>query len=400
MRSVRLLVLLLLFSPLVHLGILPAQAQNLPDEAPLVIRGTAEASGNDPLFFRYDNGAWQQLPVGDAYVGRVSPWADFAAIVTMPPGLEAFEGGTARDIALVTFSDGSRIPVAVQPETLSLAGDGSSYTGAITRATPVWSPDGRAFVWTEQDYPAQASARLLLYDLDSGETRVLDDALPFMGMSSDGLPSVFSWDASGIVVYTNDESDFSETLRRYDAETGLEQVVRLPSDEGDGYWFPMFGPLWRVDDQGAPVNASVLAPARGEGYLYELNWETGEVLYITPRLEMLSPTHTETSLRLLWSYYHDFMDPPEALMQLVAPDGTSLVAWDDFIGEDNPWTLNRWVLSPAGDAAAYYQDGQLFLWQDGAFEDIALPEGVRISSLQWGRSVWRFATPYGPEEIG
>jgi hypothetical protein len=241
---------------------------------------------------------------------------------------------------------------------------------------------------------------LLVYDLDSDATRVLDDALPFMNLSSNGLPVTFSWEAGGIIVYTNDAADNAEVLRRYDAVNGLHQEVRLPPPDTDFFWYPFLGPLWLTDATGNLTDTALIVPAQRDSWLYEVNWVTGEVAAVTPRLEMLSAVQPDGSLRLLWSFYHMYMEPPEALLQILMPDGTAVLSWDDFLGAEQPLTLKHFVIAPSGQAAAYLQAGALYLWQAGSVQEIALPPGVRGIGLQWGAARWQYATPYEPDAIG
>jgi hypothetical protein len=387
-------------------GAVMTRAQDSGMEPPLIITGRAQASG-DRLFFRYVDGAWEQLLAEGVAHGSVSPNGEHVAVLNVPPFLDTVEGGrdwlagTAWDIALFDVGDGAQREIAIQSPSIAANASGDGYSGGTKRSVPVWSPDGRAFVWTEQDYPAQSSARLLLYDLDSDETRVLDDALPFMNLSSDGLPTSVSWESGGIVVFTNDPADFADTLRYYDAETGLQQVVRLPPDRDiDGYWYPLLGPLWLVDSANTPADAAVIAPTLGNGAMYTVDWASGDVTQIAERLEMMSVNQSANSLRLVWSFYNVLVTPPESLLQLMMADGTAALTWDDFLGTDDPQSLRRIVFSPSGQAAAWLQDGVVYLWQDGSAQELPLPADFTATKLQWGMSIWRLGAPYDLDSVG
>ena len=380
------------------------RAQDLGTERPLIVTGRSQTSG-DKLFFRYADGAWELLPAEGVYQGSVSPNSEQLVFLTMPPSLQLEWGdglyGHAWDIALADLGDSSQRDIAVQSEALVVSDDGTDFSGGILRTLPVWSPNSRAFVWTEQDYPARSSARLLAYDLDSDETRVLDDALPSMNMSSDGLPVNFSWGPGGIVVFTNDPADSADTLRYYDAQTGLQQIVRLPPDRDIyGYWYPSLGPLWLMDSANAPTGAAVMAPTLGNGAMYMVDWASGDVMQIAERLVMVSASHPEESLRLIWSFYNGALDPPESLLQLVLPDGTVALTWDDFFGTDDPQSLRRIVFSPAGQAAATLQDGELSIWQEGSRQVVPLPPDFMAADLQWGSSLWQLGEPYDLDAVG
>ncbi|HYO88347.1 MAG TPA: hypothetical protein VER79_06840 [Candidatus Limnocylindrales bacterium] len=381
-------------------------AQESGTEHPLIVTGRSQSSG-DRLFFRYADGAWEPLLAEGVADGSAAPGGEQVAILKVPPFLETIEGGrdwlsgSAWDIALVEVGDDTQRDIALQSTAIAANENGSGYSGGITRSVPVWSPHGRAFAWTEQDYPAQSSARLLVYDLDSDETRVLDDALPFMNLSSDGLPVEVTWRSGGIVVFTNDSADFADTLRHYDAQTGLQQIVRLPQTETDGYWYPLLGPLWLVDSANAPIGAAVIAPTLGDGTMYTVDWASADVrLGFSRRYEMVSASHPDESLRLIWSFYNRALDPSEPLLQLVMPDGAVALTWEDFLGTDDPQSLRRIVFSPSGHAAAYLQDGELSIREEGGRRVVPLPPDFTATNLQWGDSMWRLGEPYNLDAVG
>jgi hypothetical protein len=77
-----------------------------------------------------------------------------------------------------------------------------------------------------------------------------------------------------------------------------------------------------------------------------------------------------------------------------------VLKWDDYLGTDNPLSLNNIVISPSGQAAAYIQDGNLMLWRDQHSEQLALPPDFRIIGLQWDAPVWQLSEDYPPDSIG
>ncbi|MEO8609305.1 MAG: hypothetical protein ABI690_15545 [Chloroflexota bacterium] len=395
--------LLLMWAVFAFSAMDPSEAQSTIAENPLIINGFGETQ----QFYRYEDGAWELLPLGNYAFATVSPTGEYAAKVVLPPFFESLADGQALmdpffgDIQLLNLADGSEREVAVQPDTIAATGDGYNYTGGIVRSTPVWAPNGREFAWTEQDYPAQRSARLLLYDLDHDETQVLDDALPFMNLSANGLPAFFSWGIGGIVVFTNDPVDIADTFRLYDPKDGVLQTLRMPEiDDISGFWFPFLGPWWLPDEQGKHPHTALIVPVLGDGQFYYVDWETGEVDWITRRIALVSAANSQDSLRFMWSFYHMFTNPLESLFQLQTADGTSVLTWDDYLGTDNPLSLNNIVLSPSGQAAAYIQDGNLMLWRDQHSEQLTLPPDFRIMGLQWGTPVWHLGEDYPPDSIG
>lgn len=391
--------ILLLWIMFVFDAVKPGMAQPSTVENPLIIYGLGETE----QFYRYDDGAWELLPTGDFASATVSPTGEYVAKVVINPSSEPqaeIIDPLSLEIHLLNLADGSEREIAVQPDTTATTDDGS-ITRGIVRSTPVWAPDGHAFAWTEQDYPAHGSARLLVYDLDLDETRILDDALPFMNMSADGLPSVFSWGIGGIVVFTNDPLDFADTFRRYDPQAGLLQALVMPEiDDISGFWFPSLGPWWLADEQGTRPHTALIVPEPGEGRFYYVDWETGEVDWITRRIALVSAANAQDSLRFTWNFYHMFTDPPESLFELQTADGASVLTWDDYLGTDNPQSLENIVLSPSGQSAAYIQDGNLMLWHDQQTEQLPLPPNFRIIGLQWGTPAWQLGEDYPPDSIG
>jgi hypothetical protein len=252
-------------------------------------------------------------------------------------------------------------------------------------------------VWTEQDYPAQNGARLVVFDLESGVSRVLDDSLPQMSLSADGLPTLFTWGEAGIVVFTNDPFDNASALRIYDAETGLSQMLRLPDDEGE--WYPLHGPLWLENTQAETADDVVIVRA-SERTWYQINPTTGAVTEVESRLKLLSAANPEESLQLVWDIYNYYSVPVEAALQLLVFDGTKLLTWVDLSAPNVSGALTQFVISPSGHAAAYLQDGVLYLWQQGNIDELALPQDLLVMTLYWGPVTWQMGAKYTFDAVG
>ena len=401
MRNLTLLVSLMVF---LCSGLGFVEAQATVTDPPLLISGYYGDESRQRVLFQYVNEAWDQLPVGDFFAASLSPDGERLALLTLPPLLREIPGGldwlwgSAWDITLVDLKDGSRIEIATQPPSAVADDDGSGYSGGIKRSTPLWSPDGQALAWTEQDYPAQqaAAARLVVYDLDSGLSRVLDDAIPQMGLSADGFPSFFAWGRAGIVVFTNDPSDFVETLRFYDVEAGLQQVIRVPDDEGQ--WIPLKGPLW-LDTPAEPGSAAVVVQVSDHTW-NRINPLTGEVIWVGSRLEMVSASNPAESLRLMWGIFNDAFQPVEPALQLLSLDGAPLLTWDTLPGTQTSTSPTQFVFAPSGQAAAYLEAGTLYRWQNGRVEAIAGPPDLHIATLYWGPARWQMGAKYASEAFG
>lgn len=397
MRKVTLLLSLIV----ILCGAMPfVQAQPAEIDSPLLISGRyGEGSSARYVLYQYANQEWEPLPIRDFYRARLSPDGKRLAVLTEPPFLLTVDGGrdvlshTSSDIGLVDLGDMSRRDIATQPETITLDADSSGYSGGIKRSLPVWSLDGSALAWTEQDYPAQNYARLVVYDLENDTNHVLDDTLPQLTASADGLTDLFNWGAGGIVVFTNDPSDNAGTLRFYDAQTGLQRVMPVPDVEPG--WLPIVGPLWLRDEQG---EANVVVQA-SDTLWYWVDLATGEV---TPgaRLELASANNPDESLRLVWNILYMFPEAPGPAWQLISADGTALLAWEEPLHMAERTSLSDFVIAPSGQAAAYLQDGALYLWQDGNIRELTPPQDFQVTTLHWGPVQWQAGAPYEFDALG
>jgi hypothetical protein len=180
-----------------------ASAQPMDDDAPLLMSAsTGDSSYFDQELYRSTEGGWEPLTSGGYKGGfALSPLGDRVVYLVAPPAVQEANAqnrsvllGAVWDIAVLDLTDGSQRVLTTQP------GDDQPGLG-INRELPVWSPDGRAIAWTEQDYPARDAARLVVYDFAAESLRVLDEALPFMTLSSDGLPAFFAWAGREIAVF-------------------------------------------------------------------------------------------------------------------------------------------------------------------------------------------------------
>jgi WD40 repeat protein len=335
--------------------------------------------------YRYTDNQWEPVTSG-GYKGGFSLSPDGSQIVyQIAPDflrvlIEEYGAGhlssTAWDIAILDLTTSEQRVIAGQPSDVEISEDNQNFSGGVDRSEPVWSPDGNAIAWTEQDYPEQDGvARLVMVEVATGEIRVLDDALPQMNLSSDGLPNELSWGESGIAVFTNDPNDLEETIHLYDPATGTTQIIR-DTDSGEA-WRPVTEMLW-VDDELLVINAG--------GF----NWLTVDPISGTAngmgnQLEFVSAAIPDASLRLLRDIY---ALPGAGEWQLLSPDGTVLESWGEEL------QLAQFVMSPSGQAIAYLQNSEVYLWQDGAAITLPLPEGLTANELCWGHMSVRFGAEY------
>lgn len=335
----------------------------------------------------YQDNAWQAVTSGGYKGGfALSPDARHMAYLVAPDVVrQAVEAGqdyllaSVWDIALLDLTTGETRVVAAQPDDVTLSADGRIAHG-VDRSLPIWSPDGDALAWTEQDYPAGNNARLVVADLPTGQTRILDAALPQMTMSENGLPSFLAWSKPGIVVFTNDPTDNAETLRFYDPAHGLTRSVVMPDDGED--WIPVSGPLWVEDG-----DREVVVVQAGDVLWYRVDAGSGEVGGFAQRLERVSVSQPDTALHFVWEI---FAGAGEPAWQLVGPDEAVLMGWPK---EERRPGAAAYVLSGSGEAA-YLQDRQLFRWRDGSAEQLALPNALTPVQIFWSPTRWRAGAAY------
>lgn len=353
-------------------------------EPPLLIHLSVPDAGIvQSDLYRYTDNQWEPVTSGGYKGGfRLSPDGAQIAYQIAPDFLRELveEHGAghlataAQDIAVLDLTTGEQQIIAGQPSDVEISEDNQNFSGGVKRSQPVWSPDGNALAWTEQDYPEQDGvARLVLADLTSGEIRVLDDALPQITMSSDGLPAFLSWGEAGIVVFTNDPDDGEETFRFYDPAAGTMQIIR---DSSEAAWLPTSDLLW--------VNDVLVVEQDVMNWLL-VDPESGTATGLNNQLEFVSAVNPDASLRLLWDIY---ALPGANQWQLLSPDGNVLESWGDAL------ELAQLVMSPSGQAIAYLQGSEVHLWQDGAVTTLSLPEGMTANELFWGHMSVQFGAEY------
>jgi hypothetical protein len=342
--------------------------------------------------YRLAGDTWEAVTT-DGYKGgfSLSPSGFIMAYQAVPDAVRpVIDGGAGWlasavwDLRLLDLTTGESRLIAGQPSTLDVSADGQIRNG-ITRSTPVWSPEATALAWTEQDYPATGTARLLTYNLISGETRVLDESLPQVTMSADGLPRDVSWGESGLVVFANDPETGAETLRFYDPAAGLTQGVTVADGFGE-HWLPLTGPLW-VTMEGSAEQVVIQA---GSWRWWRVDPETAEVTQFCGPLEWVSAAAPDQSLRLI-------RDTPltqtDGEWRLVSPDGAEVI---DFAASRSQSyaTPALWVvLSPQGERAAYPDAGRITIYDMGKLTTLDIPAGLSNPTLYWGWAEWRSAAP-------
>jgi len=335
--------------------------------------------------YRLNGSDWEAVTT-DGYKGgfRLSPTGFMVATLSVPealrPAIEAGAGwlaGAVWDVQLLDLTTGESRLIAAQPPGFAVDAGGQTTMG-VKRSLPVWSPNGSALAWAEQDYPAGDASRLLVYDLVSGETRTLDAELPQVGLSADGLPSDLSWGQGGLVVFTNDPESGVEMLRFYDPQAGLQQRIPVPDPAGE-QWRPLADLLWVTFD-GAGGQLVVQA---GPWVWWRIDPGTVEVTLFCAVLEQVSATDPDASLRLVWD---TALPRAPGEWRVVSAGGEELQAFE--VGQ-RPGV----VFSPQGERAAWPDEDGITLVELGTFISLTLPAGLSNPLLYWGQAEWRATLP-------
>ncbi|HYO89081.1 MAG TPA: hypothetical protein VER79_10550 [Candidatus Limnocylindrales bacterium] len=372
-------------------GVVGAQEPEPTQPRPLLMSAVQDEQFITGLDLYRANGSTWEAVTTDGYKGgfRLSPTGFIMTYRSMPEAVRTavadgagWLAGAVWDLQLLDLTTDKSRPIAAQPPTFAVTDDGQ-ITDGVTRSRPVWSPEGTALAWTEQDYPASGgTARLLTYDLVTGETRVLDESLPQVTMSANGLPTDLAWGHTGLVVFTNDPDSGVETLRFYDPNTGMQQSISVSGEP----WRPVSGLLWvNTGDAGEQVIVQA-----GPWLWWRVNPATAEVNRFCGALEGVCSAAPDESLRLIWD---TALAQSDGEWRIVAPDGAEVVAFDASRPlQYAPPTLGV-VLSPDGSRAAYPEAEAITAYDMGEFTTVDVPAGLSNIQLYWGWAEWRSNAP-------
>lgn len=362
---------------LLFISIASLHAQTDANNPPLIVLA-APMHSFDLDLFAYTGGEWQRLttdgcksglhlsPDGSQVVYRTAPW--FACGSEADAAGTSYLVGAGWDVMLYDLTTGESRTLAGQPDGLTLP----DVHGAVTRSLPVWSPDGTSLAWTEQDYAPQQATRLVVADAATGEQRVLDSAVPQMGLSANGLPVFFTWGAPAIVVFTSDPDDGAETLRIYDPAGGEPRVIRMPDDMVDE-WYPQSDMIWVQDG-----DHDVLLVEAASAIWYAVDVASGQVSPWASKLILEPVSGASNALSLTWNPF-----AVEDKWQLVSADGAVLQSWQpDAVPQ-------QFAIAPSGPAVAYLDYGSLYLWRDDASARLALPDDLYVRDIAWGATRWQ-----------
>lgn len=377
--------------------LLPLAGASAQEGGLIIAASDPRAPGFSQDLYRWDEGTRQLERLSEDGMKRLFKLAPdgsrIAYCITPASVREAVRDGYGElasvvcDIEVYDVATGTRRLVAGQPENMTLVG--AEIRHGISRAGLVWSPDSTLLAWTEQDYPAaeDGGRRLVIHDLARSTTRVLDEALPRLALSEDGLPSQVAWGQAGLVVFTNDPGEGQPgVLRWYDPWQGLRGVIQVGVLQEP--WFnrserrmpPTNGPLW------VRQNAAEFLILQWDDRWFQVDlWaETLEPFWLT--VELVSAIQPDESLRVVWvptsSSNLDFR------WEIWSPAGESLYTWN----ESNFGAAANIAIAPAGDAIAFKPDVQsVAIWRSTGLTPLDPGDFTSLMPL-WGPVLWRVSS--------
>lgn len=376
-----LLMLGLVMVVIATLGVSPSDAQSPPPDFSLYMTARVGLSADCSQLYQLNNGTFTRVSEEAICGSTLSPDGAWLVFLSPAPFFETTAArydyllGSARDITLLNLTDGTRRVVAVQPDDITIDVSAGVLRNAITRTVPEWSRDGSAIVWTEQHYPDGDVRRLMMYDLATETTTVLDPALPAVGSSVDGLPYDFEWGNGGIAVAVSEGDDQNQpALRLYTPTDGLTMTILLPSEPSN--WGFGVRVQWVLDADADTPTEWVLAQDLS-GYVYGVEPTTGDLIFpVVPTQFATSASNPATSLQVVW----DFRIRSDITWQLLSSDGEVLLT--EAIQPTLP------LLSPSGTQIAYREGRTVYVGPPDALETIVLPDDMNRIHLMWGALQW------------
>jgi hypothetical protein len=326
------------------------------------------------------------------YIGSIALSPDRALLVydALPPmvvdvlvevgGLGG--GPLPNDLILRDLLTSEETRIAGQPEDAVFMSDEQEENSRV-RSEAVWSPDGDQVAWTELRYPLDAGDSLIIYDIASGQQRVVVPELPIgYGVPA---PTRFLWGETGFVVriYTyNETTQNGEDNFLIYAEDGtlLNTIAATPAEASNALMDFVL-----IDDDGEEK----LALVYNQTGIELIDIVTGERGSLTGSLELRSATNPAESLAVtaIPGSREDSVYP--FMWQLRTPDGA--IVPDRINANFTPFTHIE--LSPDGQAAAYITsestvpaEALLGVWQDGTSTYPIIAN--RMFDLAWGGGRW------------
>ncbi|NDJ78417.1 MAG: hypothetical protein GYB65_19380 [Chloroflexi bacterium] len=357
----------------------PAHAQ--PPETPLII-----LSGYDVFLASPQDGTLTPLVMDRHVLGiALSPdGARLAYTAWAPISIEAVErtggiggGPLPADIHVLDLGTGTDTLIAAQPEDARFMVDGGPDS-ALLRSKPTWSPDGTQLAWTEIHYPssAQETNRLMVYDFDTGNARVVATHLPERAYV--GGPQDVVWGAGGLAVLavtyreTGTGTEFMRGVEVYDPVSGVILAEAYYSDEAEQPQRPVDFAWMTLDGQ------AYVGMLFGDGQWRLLDPATGQVIHTPNSAELYSPL-VPGGVVLALTFDPDDDNFYRNRIWTPLPDGLPL-----------PYNEPMVVIAPDGQAMAFPQDGSVVLYRDGVVI-ATVPMAGYISSVVWGPTAWRIA---------
>lgn len=353
-----------------------------------------ETESLDPIYLYHENAFWKWTTadgvtqLADVPAEKeglsISPnrrWAVYQVIAPLtqieienecPCGGGAF----ATDLWLVDLNTGEHLLIAGQPAEVETASD------EMVRSFPVWSPDGTQLAWVD----GSEVGDLTIYDIASGQTRVVAEGLRQLGLVSNSV-ALEGWSKAGIYkeheIYDDQLNVVAYEWHFYDPDTGALTVIPVArADQGFTYYVDYgvgaFSPinergavLTQLDDvwtltnladnsvqtvtrailrtvsENAPETSLRILPAKQseeDGYTWTVETADGATFMTSDLYPRLSPDGSRVLIVDRSGADHNVLvvhDP--------ATEGSSGLIELPWIAERVIWGTTAYELAPAGD---------------------------------------------------
>ncbi len=383
----------------------------------LVLSAAVSAQESNPLapIYLYDGSVFWRWTEADGlqqiteslpatHTPTLSPDRQWVAYHEITPRTQAYidefcpcgGGAFATDLWLLNIETGERTQITFQPE------DAESVSDEIARSGPLWSPDSSAFAWVD----GVEVGDLMIYDLASGETRLVAEGLRQTGLASN-VVAILNWTEAGIYklhdIYGDGLEPIGYEIHFYDPDTGALTVVPISLAEWSmtSYLSQGTGEFASINEGGA-----ILSPKDGDQTWSLTTLANGREQVVTGAVvKDYAANAPETSLRVLPPYisedgsYHYVVENAnsEQVMvvnniPLISPDGNALLTgwYEDMLTIHRPDQPELIINLPWVPFVAYWgqKDSEIqprgdTVISSGTCEGGRLQTRLRVNGTAW-----------------